>query len=442
MDTQRCYDLMDRDQQVIAGCQHLFYFPLAVAKGEGSILTDEDGNRYIDFLASASSLNLGSSHPAVTQAIRDQLDRFTQYIQAYCYNRRGIEYGERLVSVYPGGVRAKVCYGNSGSDCNDAAVKFARGYTGRSKIITFRNGYHGNTYAASTMSTYCLKMHQRMGPFLPDIYHFPFFGIEEPDELVERECLQEMENAFTYYLPPEEVAAVIIEPVQGDGGMLPAHPIFMRKLYELCQAHGILFISEEVQQGLWRTGKWFSIEHYGIVPDGIILGKSVGAGLPMGVFLAKAEILDSMPAPAHVFTLSGNALACAAGIAAFDVYQTAEFQKRLQGNIRQSEELLAWLKARHPYRVAFTRQLGMSMGVGIQAPDGSPDGDGVYQILYRCFETGLVLISMANNVLRIQPPLNIEPELLKQGFHILDAAITDLEEGRIPEDILKLKAGW
>lgn len=442
MITERCQELVERDKKVIAPCQHLSYYPLAVAKGEGSIITDADGNQFIDFLSSASSLNLGSSNPLITGAIQKQLEKFTQYTQAYCYNQQSIEYAERLVSVYPGGIPAKVCFGNCGSDGNDAAVKFARAYTGRQKIIVFINGYHGNTYGSSSLTTCSTKMHEKMGPFLPEVYAFPFFGVDQDDAVVERECLQQMETAFSSYLPANEVAAVIIEPVQGDGGLLPAHPIFMKKLYEMCRANGILFISEEVQQGFYRTGKFFAIEHYGIVPDGIILGKSVGASLTLGAFMARAEIMDCLPAPAHLFTLGGNSIACAAGIAAFDYYQSQEFQDLLARNIALAEKLAAELKSRHPAIVSFTRNLGLSMGIGIQKPEGGPDLDGVFKILFRCYETGLIIISVAGNILRIQPPLNIEPELLEKGFRIIDAAMDDFEAGRIPDDVLVFRAGW
>lgn len=442
MITERCQELIERDRKVIAPCQHLSYFPLAVAKGEASMITDADGNQFIDFLSSASSLNLGSSNPLITQAIQEQLEKFTQYTQAYCYNQQSIEYAERLVSVYPGGIPAKVCFGNCGSDGNDAAVKFSRAYTGRQKIIVFLNGYHGNTYGASTLTTCSTKMHEKMGPFLPEVYAFPFFGVDQEDAVVERECLRQMECAFSSYLPANEVAAIIIEPVQGDGGLLPAHPIFMKKLYEMCRANGILFISEEVQQGFYRTGRFFAIEHYGIVPDGIILGKSVGASLTLGAFMARTEIMDCLPAPAHVFTLGGNSIACAAGIAAFDYYQTQEFQDLLARNTALAEQLAAELKSRHPAIVSFTRNLGLSMGIGIQKPDVSPDLDGVFKILFRCYETGLIIISVAGNILRIQPPLNIEPELLEKGFRILDAAMEDFESGRIPDDVLVYRAGW
>lgn len=442
MTIPNCEALIARDKKVIAPCQHLSYFPLVVEHCKGSILTDADGNAFIDFLSSASSLNLGSSHPVITQAIQAQLEKFTQYTQAYCYNRQSIEYAERLVSVYPGGVPAKVCFGNCGSDGNDAAIKFSRAYTGRQKIIVFVNGYHGSTYGAATLTTCSTRVHEKMGPFLPEVYAFPFFGTDQDSETVERECLKQMETAFASYLPVGEVAAVIIEPVQGDGGILPAHPIFMEKLYALCKAHGILFISDEVQQGFYRTGKFFSIEHYGIVPDGIVLGKSVGAGLVLGAFMGRAELMDCLPAPAHAFTLAGNSIACAAGSAAFDYYQSESFQTLLSGNIALAEALAAKLKEAHPTIISFVRNLGLSMGIGIQTPQGQPDPDGVFKILFRCYQTGLVLISLAGHVLRVQPPLNMEPELLEKGFAILDAAMKDFEAGTIPDDVLAYRAGW
>lgn len=442
MNTSKCEALVQRDKKVIAPCSHLSYFPLAVAKAEGAIITDEDGNEFIDFLTSASSLNLGSSNPIITEAIQKQLAQFTQYTQAYSYNEPSVAYAERLVSAYPGGVEAKVCYGNCGSDCNDAAVKFARAYTGRSKIITFLNAYHGSTYGSATLTTCTTLMHERMGPFLPDCYVFPYYGADQPDEVVEKECIAQMELAFGSWLPANEVAAVIIEPLQGDGGLLPAHPVFMKKLYELCQKNGILFISEEVQQGFWRTGKMFSIEHYGIIPDGIIMGKSLGGSLTLGAFMARSEIIDCLPAPAHLFTLSANSIACAAGKAAFDYYQTEEFQTLLKNNIALAERKAAELKEKHPDIVAFTRNLGLSMGIGVQKPDGTPDMEGVFKILFHCYELGLIVISVAGNILRIQPPLNIKPELLEKGFDIIDQSMQDFKAGKISDEVLKYKAGW
>lgn len=438
---------IQRDEKVIAPCQHFSYFPLTIQKVVGDIIFDQDDNQFIDFLSSASSLNLGSGFPAVTEAIKEQLELYSQYTPAYIYNTKNISYAERLTSVYPGGTSAKVCFGNCGSDANDAAIKFARAYTGRSKIITFINGYHGSTYGSISLSAVTTRMRSKMGPFLPDIYNFPFYGDDLEDEVCERECIKELERAFEAYLPPEEVAAVIIEPLQGDAGLIAAHQIFMKKLYALCKKYGILFIAEEVQQAFFRTGKWFSIEHYNIVPDGIIMGKSVGAGLPLGAFMAKEEIMDSLPAPAHLFTLGGHALACAAGCAAFDYMQGEEFQHILAENEKAMERFLKNIMEKFPDIVTRKSGKGMSRGLALTRRDSEkgtliPDDVGTYKVLFRSYEKGLVIISLGKNVLRIQPPLNIKPKNLERGFKIIEESIQEYLDGKITDEVLKFKKGW
>ncbi|MBR4014812.1 MAG: aminotransferase class III-fold pyridoxal phosphate-dependent enzyme [Anaerotignum sp.] len=445
--TEKCEALVERDKKVIAPCQHLSYYPLAVAKVEEDVVYDEDGNSFIDFLSSASSLNLGSCFPVVKNAAQKQLELYSQYTIAYTYNRASIEYAERLVSIYPGGISAKVCYGNCGSDANDAAVKFARAYTGRTKIITFINAYHGNTFGAASMTTVTTRMRSKMGPFLPEIYSFPFYDASYDDAVCEKECLEDIERAFATYLPADEVAAVIIEPIQGDAGLLAAHPIFMKKLHELCKKHGILFIAEEVQQAFQRTGKWFSIEHYGIVPDGIIMGKSIGAGFVLGGFMARSEIMDCLPAPAHLFTLGGNALACSAGIAAFDYMNSDEFKGILEKNTALMQECLESICAKYPDIATGIRGIGMSRGIiitkkDVQTGEQVPDLDGTYKILYRAYEKGLLVISLAGNILRIQPPLNIKPENLKKGFEMIAESIEDYQKGNIPDEVMQFRSGW
>ena len=439
--------LVDRDHQVVAPCQRLSYYPLVVERGKGELLQDADGNEYIDFLSSASSLNLGSSHPVITAAIQAQLQKCTQYTSVYTYNEPMIRYAEKLTSVFPGKGKAKIVFGNCGSDGNDAAIKFSRAYTGRSKIITFINGYHGNTYGASSLSSCTFKMREKIGPFLPDIYHFPFYGVDASDEVVQQEGIRQIKDAFSTYLPAKEVAAFIIEPIQGDGGMLPAHPLFMKQLYEVCQTYGILFISEEVQQGFWRTGRFWGIENYpDVIPDGIIMGKSVGAGLTLGAFMARAEIMDSLPAPAHIFTLAGNALACAAGNAAFDVYESEAFQNQLRANSQKLQELMQWLKEQHPKTVGFYRGIGMSYGIGIVKTDDKghliADPQGAFKVCFRSFELGLVVITLGGHILRIQPPLNISTAHLEKAFEILHQALAELEEGRLSDDVLSYQFGW
>jgi len=415
------------------------YFPLVVKEAKGSIITDLDDNKFIDFLSSASSLNLGNSNPIINEAIINQLNKFSQYCIGYIANEQVIEYAKLLSSVYPGGIKAKVSFANSGSEANDTAIKFARAYTGRQKLISFINGYHGSTYGAISISSCTNKMKNGLGPFLPEVFFFPFYGNDISNEVAERESTKDLEEAFVKYLPAKEVAAAFIEVVQGDAGILPAHPIFIKKIYNLCKKNGILFIVDDVQHGFFRTGKMFSIEHYGIVPDGITLGKSLGSGLVGSAFLARSEIIDEIGVPGQVFTLMGNALTSAAGIAAFNIYYSNEFQDILEKNIKLFQKLGKELKENQPEMITKVRSIGMSMGIEINDKN---DINSTYKIIFRCYEKGLILVSIAGNVLRVQPPLNIETDILEKGFNIINEAINDYKNGKISDEVLKYKQTW
>ena len=428
--------LEEKDKYLMRNFQ---YFPMVIKEAKGSIITDLDNNKFIDFLSSASSLNLGSSNEIITKAIKNQLDKFSQYCIGYIANEQVIEYAKLLSSVYPGGIKAKVSFANSGSEANDTAIKFVRAYTKRQKIISFFNAYHGSTYGAISISSCTTKMRKNFGPFLPEVYIFPFYDIEMSDEKVEKESTKEIEKAFDNYLPPKEVAAIFIEIIQGDAGILPAHPIFIKKLYNLCKKNGILFIVDDVQHGFFRTGKMFSVEHYDIIPDGITLGKSFGAGLVGSCFLARAEIIDKIAVPGQVFTLMGNALTSVAGISAFKIYYSQEFQETLKKNILLFDNLGKELTKKQPEIVIKVRNIGMSMGVEI---NNKNDPNATYKILFRCYEKGLILVSLADNILRIQPALNIEEDLLIKGFNIINDAIEDYKNGKISDEVLKYKQTW
>ncbi len=438
MQLDTCNAYVARDEKVIAPASHLSYFPLVVHSVKGATITDVDGNEFIDFLSSASSLNLGSLHERVISAVQEQLERYTQYTVAYTYNPETIHYAEALTGVYPGGVPAKICFGNCGSDANDAAVKFSRGYTGRSKVIVFHQGYHGSTYGAMSMSTVTTRMGRGMGPLLPEIYPFPFCGPSDDPKA----ALKPMLDAFATYLAPDEVACMVIEPVQGDSGIVPAHPEFIQGLYDLCQEHGILFIAEEVQQAFGRTGKWFSIEQYGIVPDGIIMGKSIGAGFTLGAFMAKSEIIDALPAPAHLFTLGGNALACTAGLAQFKFMQEGNFFDEVN---QKGEVLKAFFQEmKETYGiVGEIRGFGLSIGVDIiNKETGEKDSIAATKISYRCYEKGMIMITLGGNVLRIQPPLIISEEEIATSIGIWKEVFAELANGEIPDSVLENSKGW
>lgn len=437
MKNENCLRILKENNNYLM--QNLCYFPIVVKEAKGSIITDEDDNKFIDFLSAAASLNLGSCNPLINNAIKEQLDKCPQYVFNYCPNEKAGQYAKLLTSVYPGGVKAKVSYTNSGSGANDLAIKYARAYTKRYKLISFINSYHGSTYGALSISGTTNRMKTNLGPFLPEVYFFKFYGNDISDEVAEKESAKDIEEAFEKYLPPEEVAAVFIEAIQGDSGILPAHPIFIKKLYNLCKKYRILFIIDEVQQGFFRTGKMFSIEHYeGIIPDGITLGKTCGAGLSGGCFLAKAEIIDCLGPPRHMLSLSGNPLTCSAGIAAFNIYYSKDFQELLKKNIELLTKLSNDLLLKHPDFINKVKHIGMSMGIELK----TKDEDITYKIIYRCYEKGLIIMLLCGNILRVQPPLNIEPEYLEKGFKIIDEAIKDYKEGKISDEVLKFKKTW
>ena len=258
---------------------------LLFKKGEVAIMEDVDGHKYIDFLTSAAALNTEHCHPSVKNAIKEQVDRFLNYTSAYMYYENMVELAEELIQITPGSFPKKVAFGLSGSDAdaNDGAIKLARIYTNRPKVVTFLRSYHGSTYGALSLSAISLNMRKRLGPCLPDIYHIPFLDCfrcplnhHYPD--CNLACLEYLKMLMKNLIPPEEVAAIIIEPIQGDAGIIvPPNP-YMPALKQLCEDNGILFIAEEVQTGFGRSGKWFASEHWHVDPDIILLGKSIASG--------------------------------------------------------------------------------------------------------------------------------------------------------------------
>ena len=436
MNIRTCNDLLRRDKEVIAPGQHLLYYPLAVRKTDGDIITDEDGNEYIDFLSSASSLNLGGCQPDILRVSMKQLLECPQYTAAYSINRPMVEYAERLTSVYPGGISVKVCFSNCGSESMDIAMKFARTYTGRSLIASFTGSYHGSTCGASELS----DLQDRSG--ILGIGHCLLeCRYEDEDSPAVSECLQDV---IPESIDPDCLAAVVIEPVQGDGGMRVVNHDFMRRLHRMCKEHGILFIVDEVQQGLFRTGYWFSIEDYGIIPDGIVLGKSLGAGFPLGAFIARSGIMDCMKAPSPVFSLAGYHIACAAGCRGFDIMATSDFRKKVQRNALMLSKGLEEIMATKVEGIkTYLTGMGLSYGLHfINEETGLPAEDFATEIMYRCYEKGLVTIVLREATLRIQPPLNMRRKNLEEGLLRLREAIEDVQSGNRASLEVRCGMGW
>ncbi len=443
-----CLDLIERDEKVYSKFARLPYYPLVINRGRGAIIEDMDGNKYIDMLAAASSLNTGVCHPRIVEAIKKQLDNYISYTTAYMYNEPLVTLGELLFEVTPGDHEKRVVFGLSGSDANDGAMKLARAYTGKKKIISFIGAYHGSTYGALSLSAISLNMRRKVGPLVPEVEHIkypncyrcPFGCVPEKCNL---ECFNDFMNALNTYIPVDEIAAIFMEPIQGDGGIIVPPRKYMKAIYEFCKENNILFVSEEVQQGFGRTGKWFGIEHFDIVPDIIIMGKSMASGLPLSAVVARKEIADALDAPGHLFTMSGNALSCAAAVETINVIRDEKLVER-------SRDLGAYAKTRFEEMkdkyeiIGDVRGLGLSIGVDLVVDRESKVGnkEAATKICYRAWEKGLILIYLANGVLRIQPPLVITKEQLDKAIDIIEESIVEYINGEISDEVLSVAKGW
>lgn len=441
-------DVLDRDRRVAAGFSRVPYFPLVVKRGHGAIIWDTAGRQYIDLLASAAALNTGHTHPKVVAAITEQAQELIHYTSAYLYLEQTVQLAEELIAITPGDFPKRVAFGLSGSDAIDGAIKLARAYTGRYRLISFVQSYHGSTFGAISLSALSLNMRRKIGPLLPGMHHVQYpdcyrCPFHQQSDTCQLQCLGELETALTRYLPPEEVAAVVIEPIAGDAGLLVPPKRYMQQLHAICRKHGILFVVDEVQQGFGRTGKWFSIEHFGVEPDLVVMGKSIASGVPMSAIVGRAEILESLYAPAHLFTTSGNPIACQAALATLAVI-------REEALLQQAEDLGRYMRsgfadlAKVYDLIGDVRGLGLSVGVDL-VTDRVAKGkarEATAKICYRCYELGAIVIFLAGSVLRIQPPLVISRQQIDQALAIVEQAIKDYRAGLIPDEVLQVVQGW
>ncbi len=325
--------LLDDESKAFSKASRVKYFNIVVDSGKGATITDADGKTYIDLLASASSTNTGHSHPHIVKAIQDQAAKLIQYTPAYFANNPAVKLAPRLAALAPISGPVELSWGNSGSDANDAMIKFARAYTGRPYIVSFTGAYHGSTFGSLTLSSVSLNMSRKIGPLLPDVVKVPYpdpwqrLDGEDEDAFVDR-MFKAFLQPFETYLPAEEVAAVVIEPIQGDGGIVKAPTAFVQKLAAFAKKNGILLAVDEVNQGMGRSGKWWSIEHFDVEPDLMVVGKSLASGMPLSAVIGRKEILESLNAPANVFTTAGNPVTTAAAMATLDVMEDEDLVGR------------------------------------------------------------------------------------------------------------------
>ncbi len=439
--------ILEQESQVLSP-QRVQYYDIAIESGKGAILKDADGREYIDLLASASSTNTGHAHPHVAHAIAKQASKLIQYTPAYFANVPAAKLADRLCALAPISGPVKLSWGNSGSDANDAIIKFARGYTGRQYLVSFTGAYHGSTYGSMSLSSCSLNMARKMGPLLPGVVKVPYpdawakLPDETEDDFVDR-MFDAFKLPFETYLPAEETAVILIEPIQGDGGITKAPQRFMEKIYQFAHEHGILFAIDEINQGMGRTGKWWSIQNFpGIEPDLMSVGKSLASGLPLSAVIGRAKIMESLGSPANVYTTAGNPVTTAASLATLDVFEDEHLVERSARLGEVAADFFAHEKEKYPF-IGQVRMYGLDGGIDIIDPStGKADRDATTKVIYRMFELGVLIISLKGNVLRFQPPLVITDQQLKKAFTIMDHAFSDLQQNNLVLPANAGQIGW
>jgi len=439
-------EIIERYSKVISRASHVTYAPIVPYRGENALIWDIEGRRYIDFLSDAAVQNVGRSNPRVVEAVKKTAERLLHFTLIYGFPVEPLLLAEKLTELAPID-NAKVAFGLSGSDANDGAIKFARAYTGRRVVIGYLRSYYGSTYGAMSVTGLDFEVRSKVGQ-LSDVHFIPYpncyrcpFG-KEPGKC-RMECLEYLKEKFEGEVHAEGVALLLAEPIQGDAGMVVPPENYFKKLKRILDEHGILLGVDEVQSGLGRTGKWFAIEHFGVTPDIITLAKPLGGGLPISAIVGRAEIMDSIPPLGHAFTLCGNPVASAAALAVIEEIEEKNLLQRAERLGRKAKDRLESMKKRHEL-IGDVRGLGLMLGVDLVKDRETKERayDEAKKVVWRAYELGLIVAFLQGNVLRIQPPLTIEEELLEEGLDKLEEAIEDVEEGKVPDEVLEKVQGW
>ena len=427
MKLDKSQELLKRDQAVISA-SYPRAAPFVMDHGSGAEAWDVDGNRFIDFMAGIAVCTTGHSHPKVVAAIQDQAERFIHISSDY-YHPLWIELSERIAEIAPFSEPAKVFLGNSGTEAVEAGIKLARHHTGRPLFIGFQGGFHGRTLGSLALTSSKSVQRSGFGPPSIGVTHVPY-----PNEY--RQVLQPTsedygETVVNYIedqilktvVPPEDCAAILVEPILGEGGYVVPTPGFFPALRELCDRHGILLIVDEVQSGIGRTGKWWAIEHWDVEPDIVCFAKGIASGVPMGGIVARGSVMD-WPEGAHGNTYGGNPLACSAALATLSLVEE-ELMVNAQSMGEYAMDALEEMQSRHQ-TIGEVRGRGLMIGVEFVEGDGAkqPAHEFRERVIEEAYARGLLLLGCGESTIRLAPALSIEESLLDEGLRIIEESIS------------------
>lgn len=424
--------IIERDQTVISPSYARAY-DFVMDHGKGCLAWDVDGNQFLDFAAGIAVNSTGHSHPKVVKAIQDQAEKFI-HISSDFYHEEWVKLGERLDEIAPFQEMASSFMTNSGTESIEAAIKLARYYTGATQFIGFLGAFHGRTFGALSFTASKPHYHEGFYPLMSGVVHVPFPNpyrpllMSRPGEeygetvvrFVEEQILEKM-------LPHQEVAGILVETIQGEGGYIIPSPGFFPALRDLCDRFDIALIVDEVQSGMGRTGKWWAIEHFGVEPDIVCAAKAIASGMPLGALIARKSFV-TWPLGSHGNTFGGNPLACAAALATLDLIE-GEYMNNAAVVGAYALEALEEIKAKHP-SVGDVRGLGLMLGVEFvkNRETKEPAYELRNEIVKSAFERGLLTLGCGDSTIRISPPLSITRQEMDDGLMILDEAITVAEE--------------
>jgi 4-aminobutyrate aminotransferase len=410
-------------------------YPLVAKSGRGTRIQDVDGNEFLDFAAGIAVTSTGHCHPEVVAAIQNQAAELIHISGTDFYNEPLTDLAEKLSAVAPMKGPHRVFYGNSGAEAIECALKLARYHTGRQNIIAFLGAFHGRTMGALSLTGSKPQQKRRFAPLVPGVTHvrYPYAyrgcsgGPQEQEEFALGCARYIEEKLFKTILPPEEVAAIFVEPIQGEGGYVVAPTNFLQELRAICDRHGILLVADEVQSGAGRTGKWWAIQHSGVEPDIICSAKGIASGMPLGVCMSKAEVMDWVPG-SHASTFGGNPISIAAALATMDILEREGIQNAERVGGMMLDRLQTWVKT-HPL-VGEVRGRGLMIGIELVKDKQTREPATALRnrVETLAFERGLMILGCGETSLRLCPPLVIKEEEATVALDILEDALSQVEK--------------